>query len=345
MKLSDRQLASFLRHLAALLESGVPIQDALDNLAERWHGKKASRIAGQLRSVLANGCTFGGAVEQCPGTFLPVFRAMIIAGETAGKLPEIFKQIADLLDAAVKRKRLLQLAMVYPCFVILLAMALIVLLAEFVFPRFKMFYDSVDAELPVVTRSLLVSADFLKFMLPWIAGIFVLVVLFVFLIRRLAAGRVIHDYWALSCSPFRLLHRKQVTANFARALGMLEECGVSIRRSIPLAGAATGNSIAEQVFVNASRGVDDGCPLSEALGHPRLLSPELVPVLRAGEQTGTLDQALKRLADELDGELNHARRIRMVVSMLLIVVLLGIFVGWIVIAIMSAYFGMAIAMF
>jgi len=345
VKIRDKQLAFFLRHLAGLLETGIPVGTALIHLEERRAGGKIRRLVQRLRSFLAQGRTFGDAVERCPRVFLPVYRAMIVAGETAGRLPEILREIADLLESAIKRRRRLVLAMLYPCFVILLAAGAMVVLAGFVFPRFKEFFDSEHAELPAVTRSLLVTAGVLKWLLPWIGAVLVFAVFARLVLRGSTLGRTVSDYLALAWSPFRSLHRKEVTARCARALGMLQECGLPIVRSIRLAGAAGGNAIAEQIFVNAGRLVDRGQPLSEALGRPRLLDSGLVPVLRAGEQTGALDQMLRRLADELDAEVQHARRIRMVAGMTLTIVLLGVLVGWIVIAVMSAYFGMAAAMF
>jgi type II secretory pathway component PulF len=340
-KIPQKQLAGFLRQMGSLLEAGLPVGTALMQLSGRRQGKGVSQLIARLQTSLEQGNSFGKAAGNCDGFVSPLYGAMLVAGETSGRLPELIRQVADLIEADIKRKRMRFLALLYPCCVMVMAMVLLAVLVGVVFPRFQAFFDSMGAELPAVTRGLISTMEAVRQALPWIApGAMGLVVLVVLLHER-PTGRKALDFLALKVSPFRSMHRKRATSNCARTLGLLQECGVPIVRSVRLAAPASGNRITEETLMKASYQVEQGNPLSEALGHPRFLVPEFILALRAGEQSGTLDQTLKRLADDLDAEVQHARSIRMTVGMILTILLLGGFVGWIVIAFMTAYFSLA----
>ena len=326
-----------MRRLASLLRSGIPPVEALERLSRRRAGA-FGRVVRHLHQSVSDGATVSEAMRRLPRLFSRLDLAMCQAGEQAGRLPEALADSAALLQARLRRKLAFQVSLIYPFIVLALGIAVTALLMIVVLPRFIEMFDAFDAELPAITQSLITTSQAVTRFGPAIALATILLIVASRLFARTRYGHVLMDWVALHAPISASMMRRTVTTRFARVYARLLECGLPIAASVRLAGEATGNLIAEQVMLGAIATVEAGGPLSTALDHDRIYLRALKEELSAGEASGRTDELLVSLADRLDSELKQLMVALTILPGILIILLLGLFVGWIVLALMIPWF-------
>jgi type II secretory pathway component PulF len=335
-RLSQRQTAVLLGRWGSMLRSGIPPDAALERLARRRD--RSGLVAAFLREQIAEGRSVAEAMGALPRVFSPLAVAMCHAGEASGRLPEAMEGVSALLEERGRRTLAFQIGLIYPVIVLVVGMGLITFLMLFVLPRFVEMLDSLDAPLPAVTRSLMATSHgVVRYGPVAMVALVLLWVGFGFLSRTLS-GRVLSDWVRLHAPLSRGFVRRVVSTRFARVYAQLLASGVQVGEAVRLSGAGTGNLIAEQVMVRAREGVATGIPLSEAMGDDRIFLPDLKDALETGEASGQTDELLTKLADRLDHELKQIMMAWAVIPGVLILLLLGVFVGWIVLAVLVPWF-------
>ncbi len=336
-RLSARQTADLMRRLSSLLRSGIPPAEALDRLARRRGGAFA-RAVRHLADGVKDGATLSESMRSLPRLFSRLDLAMCQAGESAGRLPEALADGSRLLEERIRRRLAFQVSLIYPAIVLSLGVAVTTFLMVVVLPRFIDMFDAFDAELPAVTRALIATSQAVTRYGPAVALAACLLIVATRLFARTHHGHVLMDFMALK-SPFTTaMVRRAVTTRFARVYAQLLECGLPIDSAVRLAGEASGNLIAEQVMIGAAATVEDGRPLSTALADDRIYLPALRDELETGEASGRTDELLVTLADRIDAELKQMMVALTVLPGIAILLLLGLFVGWIVLALMIPWF-------
>lgn len=336
--MGQRAFAKFLLELSAMLEAGMSPESAFVALRNGWSGGGRGQLADALHDRISGGMSLSDACAQDPGLFSPLFSAMLRAGEARGRLPEALADISILIESRLAMRRKLILALLYPSIVLLVAMAVVTFLVTVVTPRFAELYKDLGADLPAVTSSLITTTDAIRNSVWWVLGAVICVAVGFSLLRRSMLGRVIGDWLMLKIPVVKGINKKSISARFARAYSSLIAGGVEIVKAVRLSGSATGNCIAEQILINASKRVEKGEPLSKALADDRTLSPELLQTLASGEQTGRGDELLSRLAVNLEAEVAHAMTAIMICLPVLATLIVAGMVVWIALAIMVPWF-------
>jgi general secretion pathway protein F len=300
--LSSTELALFTRQLATLARSGLPLDESLTAVAEQSERKHVQRIALGVRASVVEGNPLAMALNQFPSAFPALFRATVQAGESSGKLDHILDRLADYVEKRQAMQQKIMLAAVYPAILTFVAIAVVVLLLTFVVPQVVDVFDSIDTELPGLTRGLIASSDFLK-----ANGLLLLILMgagaagFSWMMRRDTFKRRVHRM-VLRLPLIGRLTRGANTGRFTRTLGILFGSGVPILDAMQIGTQVVSNLPMREAIEQAAVKVREGTPLSRALGQSKLFPPISVHLIASGESSGKLDDMLERAADNQERE-------------------------------------------
>jgi type II secretion system protein F len=332
------QVLLFTRELADLIDAGLPIDRALSVLIEQSDNELLQAMVRQMQGDVRAGKPLSEALRRFPREFPTLYANMVHAGEVSGQLAQVMMRLADFLEKEQVRKSQVMAALTYPMVLISVAILAVTFLLTFVIPRLQSVFKDLGAELPVPTQILLGASGFIT--RYWWAIALVGILGYVLFRGWLTTplGRRSFDRFRLQVPLFGPLTRKLVMARFVRTLGTLLGGGVPILSSLEIASTAVGNTVASDAIVSVRDGVRQGETLSSALAKTSTFLPLVVHMSAVGEETGRLPGMLIRTADTLDFEVDNAmRRLTSLVEPL-VVLLMGGFVGFVVLSILLPIF-------
>jgi len=338
-RVPTRELAVFARQLAALLQAGLPLVQALSTVRQQCDNKTLQRVLEDIEGTLhQEGDTLADAMGRHPRVFNAVFRGLVRAGEEGGTLVDVLQNLASHLSKSAKLRGQVITAFVYPGFILCLGIVAVFVLMTFVIPRFEELFLSFGQTLPLPTRMLLAVSGFLgrwwHLLLAATAG----GVLALIGVLRTPAVRLQADRVMLRVPVFGSLLLKMEIARICRTLGTLLRSGVPILDAIRVTGATAGNQRVKQCFPDLLRGVAGGEALAVVLERSAVFPPMVVNLVRTGEESGELPAMLAELAALYEEETE--RSVSGVVKLVepLLIVLIGGLVAGIVAAIMLPVF-------
>lgn len=336
---SAAQIDAFTRQLANLLAAGVPLARSLQVLRREASNPAAAALWRDVYDAIAGGSTLADALAKFTNAFPPLYIAMVRAGETGGFLDVVLGQIADYRAREAELKGRVRAAMVYPCVLAALAVAVVILLLTFFIPRFTGIFAEFGAKLPLLTRAIIAASGFMTSHGPVIA---VLLVVGFFVARRslaTPAGRRFIDDVSIRAPVFGIVLARFALVRFARMLGTLLASGVPLVTALRVAREAIGNQTLADTMDHAIEQVKRGASLARGLAlSPRLFPPSVVEMIAVAEETSRLDRELQRLATTLESEVD--RRLRTLVSLIepAILIVMAAIVGTIVIGMILPVF-------
>lgn len=330
IKLGDRNL--FFRQLANLIESGMPITRALSTLVEQTENPKLVAVISEIREDVQKGSTLAEALERHPKLFPSMFCNMIRAGETGGMLEDVMWRIVSFGEQEEELRGKAISAMIYPLFLLFVGSAAIFILVSFVFPKFVTIFKDFNATLPWPTIVVMSLCDFMgKFwwlVLLAIGGVIAAVVSYV----KTPAGRMNLDKFLLRVPALNAVVQRYEMAKFARTLGTLLDNGVPVLTSIKITvDTLTNKAIAAEVETIHNR-VIEGESISESLRQAKHFPPMVVNMFAVGEESGRLGAVAKRIADAYDQEVDRAVKAMAALFEPIMIVAMGIIIGFLVIA-------------
>lgn len=332
------QILLFTRELADLIDAGLPIDRALSVLLEQTDSPGMQVMLSGVQGDVRAGQSLSDALRKFPNEFPPLYANMIHAGEVAGQLPEVMSRLADFLEKEQVRRSQVVAALTYPAVLITVAVLAVTFLLTFVIPRLEAVFSDLGAALPAPTLVLLGLSGFVAH--QWWVIALVIVGVFVGFRAwlRTAVGRRAFDRLRLALPIAGPLARKMAMARFSRTLGTLLAGGVPILDSLDISATAVGNSVAAAAVAEIRDKVRQGETLSSGMKDDAVFVPLVVHMSAVGEETGRLAQMLTRTADTLDFEVDNAmRRLTSLVEPL-VVLLMGGFVGFVVLSILLPIF-------
>ena len=295
-------LVSFARSLATLVAAGIPVRKALDVTLERCSDGRLREALLSVASDIENGLSLSDALSRRPREFSPVLTAMVRAGELGGLLAEVLNRIAETLERERSTRKRLVAALTYPSIVGVAAVGVILFLVASIVPMFGTMYAQMHAQLPFATQVLLGAGTLLGRPSTWAAGAAFIVTAWVLLLRLRRFPRVAAAaeacVWHVPLAGTLL--RRTADASLSRTLGMLLRAGVGVADSLELAAQAVSSNRYRDHLRLARQGVIEGGSLSQYLGNGGLLDALFVQMVRAGEETGSLDAMFIRLAEYYD---------------------------------------------
>jgi len=331
-KVKGDDLVIFTRQLSTMIEAGIPILQSLEALEEQITQKYFKSIVAAIREDVSTGNSLSVAFGKHTKVFNNLFISMIKAGETGGALNVLLDRIAGYMEKALKLKRKVQSAMVYPILVITMAFLITMVLLIKVVPTFKGIYDSLGQKLPVMTQTLIFISDNLRSSFLWvIAAGFLLFIAFINY-RKTEAGSLHVDRMMLKLPIFGPLIQKVALSRFSRTLATLIQSGVPILIALDIVGKSSGNRVIEVTVKNAAAHIQEGESLSDPLIQSGVFPQMVTRMISVGEKTGKLDAMLTKIAEFYEDQVDAA--VAGLTSMIepLIIGFLGIVVGFIVIA-------------
>lgn len=336
--ISAADLALVTRQLATLVSSNLPLDECLQAAAEQ---SRKTRIKGtllQVRSRVAEGHTLAYAMGEFPQVFNEMYRAMVNAGEHAGFLGPVLEQLADYNEQRQYTQQKLKMAMIYPVILMGVAVSVVVALMVFVVPELVGIFAHTKAKLPLLTRGLIATSDFLLDYGSWLlVGLVLSVVIFRRLLRDPGRKRWWHGLM-LRTPGISGLVTAMDTARFASTLSILMASGVPLLESLRIAGQVLTNLVLRSDSELVAERVQEGSSLHRALHHSGRFPPMMVHMVASGETSGELETMLDRSAINQERELEMTLGTMMSIFEPMMVVVMGGLVLTIVLAVLLPIF-------
>ncbi|PYI94063.1 MAG: hypothetical protein DME97_04120 [Verrucomicrobia bacterium] len=340
LKLSHNQLLIFTEQLAHLLRAGMTLDEGLSILEKRLKQPRLQQMTHGLHQALVDGRSFSQALRDFPRVFPPIYINLVAAGEASGALPEILTRLVEHLTQMKNLRDRVQQALIYPAFLALAGLGLIVIFITFMVPQLVGFMEKTGGTLPAATRILL-GVNHILTTYWWLGIVIALGLLVAFrAFVRTDEGRIAWDRFRLMIPGYSRVVLHRYYAQFSRTLGTLMENGVPLLRGIDLVTEIAGNRYLELKMIEARRAVIDGATLSAALTAQDLFPDLFTDMMAVGEQTGHFAQTMQTIADIYERELD--RTVNTVSTLIppVIIVLIALVVGLVVYSILSAVFEM-----
>ncbi len=330
----------FCRNLSVMVESGFAISRALNVLAKQTKNKKFKNIILEIKNDLMKGKTFSDALSKHPKIFSELFCNMVRAGEKMGKLESVLKILTLQLEKEYKLISALKGAMIYPAFIVGLMIIIGILSIILIIPKFSELFAEMGAELPITTRILMGTGNFLN--QHWLAGLLIFLILLVLIIklRQTKDGKRIIDSISLKLPIIGPIILKLNNGRTARILGSLIESGVPIIKSLEITSNTLGNVHFKNSLIFASKEISKGKTLFETLSfRKKIYSTLLIQMIAVGEETGNLSSILNKLADFYEDEVAEATKNLSSIIEPLLIVIVGLAVGFFAVSIIQPLYG------
>ena len=343
-KVKDKDVVIFTRQLATMIDAGLPLVQCLDILGNQTENKTLSKTINQVRSDVESGATFADALKKHPKIFDGLYCNMVAAGEAGGILDTILGRLAAFMEKFAKIKGQIKSAMIYPSVILFVAVSVVSLLLVVVVPMLANIFVEAKMQLPLPTRIVMAFSNFLK---SW-GGLVVLLAIIGFFVglkqfRKTEKGLRTTDAIALKIPVAGSLIQRVAVAKFTRTLGTLLTSGVPILEGLLIVSRTAGNKVVEDAVLATRQSVSEGKTLADPLGRAKIFPAMVVSMISVGEATGALDNMLNKIADFYDDEVDSA--VAALTSMLepMLMIFLGVVVGFVIIAMYMPIFQMGAA--
>jgi len=339
-KIKMKDIVIFTRQFSTMINSGLPLVQALDILSKQSESKALQEVTRQVVYDVESGHTVADALAKHPKAFSELYVNMVAAGEAGGILDTILMRLATFMEKNDALVGKVKSAMMYPGVIMSVAAIAIVVLLIFVIPVFETMFASVSMALPLPTRIVIGASKFLQ-AYWWAVGAGIWA--FIFALRRYYAtssGKLMIDKLLLKVPVLGDLIRKSSVSRFTRTLGTLISSGVSILDGLEITAKTAGNRVIHDAIMESRASIAGGDTISAPLQRSQVFPAMVISMISVGEQTGGLDEMLSKIADFYDTEVDTA--VSAVLSLLepVMIVFLGVIVGGMVVAMYLPIFDM-----
>lgn len=334
-KPSARDLSVFCRQFASITRAGVTIIEALRMLAEATENKKMQKALMNVRADVEKGETFADSLAKHPGVFPELLVQMAMAGESSGSLETSMERMAIQFEKSAKTKALVKKAMIYPIVVMIVAIVVVIIMLVVVIPSYTEMFQELNAELPGITLAVIAMSDFVK--AYWFI-IIPVVIAIGFAIRAYAktySGRHLFGKLQLKIPAIKNLVVKNASAQMARTLSTLLTAGVPLNEAVGIVSDTMTNIWFKVALRDATDQIMVGVPLSQPLQSCGLFPPMVYYMIRIGEEAGSTEEMLNKLADYYEEEVEMAVQSLMAAMEPMIIIVLAVVVGGLIAAVMA----------
>ncbi len=302
-------IPNFFENLALMVKSGIPINEALEVLAAETRSPGFKKVLQRMKAQVEGGTAFAEAMEGAKYVFGDLSVNIIKAGEVNGTLEDNIRYLANLLQRQQELKQKIQTALIYPELVFAMAVVIGGGISIFILPRLVPLFTSLNVKLPLLTRILLATSDFLQNNGILVALVIAALVIVYFLLLRLKPVKLFMHTAALHLPLLGEILRDYQLALFSQVFGALFKSGLTIQDSLEATGDAVTNLRYQQVLKKARKRLSAGVPLSVILGKdPHFFPQQTIALLSVGEKSGKLDESFDYLARFYDREVETATR-------------------------------------
>ena len=340
-KIKLKDISLFCKQMSVMLESGIPLNNAVDILEQQATSKNLKSSLKIVSKSLKEGSQLSKAMLDQEGMFPDLLIRMVQAGEKTGKLDEVLEKMSEHYNKELKTSRQIRGAMIYPAVLAFLAVAAVLALLYIVIPSFSGIFEQSGMDMPLPTRIVLAASNFVRsywYILFGVTGILV----FLFLrYRSTEAGRYQLDRLKLWLPVIKGPMQKIVTARFASTLAILTSAGIPLVEAIESAAATTNNAVVIEKMKIANEGLQKGERLTGMITATGLFPPMMLSMVKIGEESGSLESMLIKTSDYYEEELETA--IKQLLSLLepAMIIVMGVIIGGIVASVMLPMFELA----
>jgi type IV pilus assembly protein PilC len=326
-----------------MVRAGISIQDSLELIAAQLENRRFVAIIADLKDKIEAGRSFSQALAEHPKVFSNLYINMVAAAEASGSLSSMLQKLAEYLDQEAETRSQIKGTMVYPIIIAVMAVLVTIFLLCFVLPRFAAIFAGKEHLLPRPTKILMASSTFLRsywfFILLGVGGTFTGFWYFI----GTNTGRLWWDKTKLVLPLVKTLCRSLYITRSLHTMGVLTRAGVPILNTISITSQISGNVLYRDMWLGVYQQVRQGKKIAPSLIRYKLLPSNVVQMIRTGEDSGTLSEVLKDVSDYYARELKTV--IKTTVSMIepIMIVLMGILVGFIAMSIILPIFKMSSA--
>jgi type IV pilus assembly protein PilC len=330
-KVSLADLVVFTRQLATMVDAGIAIVQSLQALAEQSPNKVMRDVIRDVCTRVESGESFSEALRKHPKAFSNLYVSMVAAGEKGGLLAEILARLATYLESSARIRRKVKTAMMYPIVVSTAAIGITIFLLVKVIPVFKDVYQSFGAKLPAPTQFIISLSDLMRHYLPlFLIGLGALIYGWFYFIKT-GSGRDFWDSYRIKLPIFGPIAHKICLVRFTRTFASLIRSGVPILEVLQIVSQTVGNTTIEKAIKAAASDIERGESIADALGKHPVFPSMIIRMIKAGEQTGNIDNMLERVSDFLDEEVETTLTGLMALIEPLLIVVLGVLIGGMVV--------------
>lgn len=327
-----KDLAVMARQMATMVASGLALLRTLTILAEQTEHKKLRSALTQVRNQVESGTSLSEALGRQPDVFPPLMVHLVRAGEIGGFLDQALISVADTFEKDVKLRQTIKSAMTYPVVVLVMAIIGMIAMLTFVVPVFENMFADMGSELPIPTQILVVLSK----NMVWIVPLLVVAIL-VFLWwwrghKNDEKVRKFVDTWRLRMPVFGVLWKKISIARFARNLATMTRSGVPILQSLAIVGDTSGSWTLENAMHHVQESVRSGRSISAPLAEEPLFPPMVTQMIAVGEDAGSLDTMLGKIADFYDDEVHATTESLTALIEPLLIAFIGVVIGGMIVA-------------
>jgi type IV pilus assembly protein PilC len=338
--IKTRDVVIFTRQFSTMINSGLPLVQALTILAEQTDNKALAEVTRKVVFDVESGNTVADALSKHPRAFSNLYVNMVAAGEAGGILDTILMRLATFLEKNDALVRKVKGAMIYPTVIMSVAGIAVVVLLIFVIPVFAGMFASGGMALPLPTRIVIAASGFLKSYWWVIGGVGITAGYLGKKYYATSSGKLVVDRFMLRVPVLGDVLRKSAVSRFTRTLGTLISSGVSILEGLEITAKTAGNRVIQDAIMLSRSSIAGGDTIAQPLQKSKVFPPMVISMIAVGEQTGGLDEMLSKIADFYDEEVDAA--VSNLLSLLepIMIVFLGVVVGGMVVAMYLPIFDM-----
>ena len=333
-RISEKQRVLLVRQMSVLLQSGLPVEQALAAAAEDAATPQTQRVLHAIKTEVTEGARLADAMSVAPRAFPPLVRSVVSAGELSGRLGEVMERLATYLERSHQLRQKVQAALIYPAVLGVMATGMIIAMMLFVVPRLVEQFDLFDADLPLITRVVISLSETLQAHGILIALVLATLVFASVRAVKLPAVRRSLDRYSLAMPIIGPLNRTVCAGRFARVFATLSGSGATVLEALTGARGAAGNLVFSEAADQIADRVREGGSFAGALKATGVFPPMMVHMVSRGEAGRDIPGMMTRAADFLDNEFETGSATLLSLLEPLIIVVLGGLVGLIVLSVM-----------
>jgi len=335
-KITRRQLIVFFMYLEQMADAGIPIVDTLVEMRDSESSDSMRKVLSSLVDDISAGQTLSGAIQEHKTVFTDLMVSLIRAGEESGNMGTIFGELKDIIewqDNMIKKTKKL---ITYPLFVGVIVFGVVCFLMIYLVPQLIDFISSMNQEIPLLTRALIVVSD--VFVNHWM--VVVLSPIFIFMmikliLKRNARSRYLFDRYKLRIPLFGEAINKLILSRFCKSFALLYDAGISVLDCLAISGSVVSNVYVEEELEDIRSKISSGESLSDAFSAAEIFPPLVLRMLNVGEQTGDLGDSLLRISDFYSRDVTDlVDKIQVMIEPVMTVIM-GIILGWIMLAVLG----------
>lgn len=335
-----RDLSVFCRQFVAMTKAGVSILEALKMLSEQTENKQLQIAVEGVRVSVEKGETLARALSEFPKVFPSLLVNMVAAGESSGSLDVALERMSVQFEKSAKTKALVKKAMIYPLVLCIVMVAVVIVMLVVVIPNYVNMFADMDAELPGITKAVMVASDFIIGKWFILVPVIIAIVVAVRSFAKTDAGRHVFHGLKLKLPAFKNLEVKSASSMMARTLSTLMAAGVPLIEAVDIVSNTMENVYFKEALDNCKNEIIIGQPLSRPLEECGLFPPMVYHMVRIGEEAGNTEDMLSKLADYYDEEVEMAVQSLMAAMEPAIIVVMAAVVGVLIGACMAPMLSM-----